>query len=1050
MKSSNMIILFKDNKGIGLQGVKKYLEDINKDNKCFYRDLKYSNYYESYYPFFSFIKEDMGTKQVKTSQYFNDKDIYPIHKQLFESYIAYNMAERNEDIIPFDYEYERKKLYDSFLNIFCRFGDKENIYILLENINYMCSSTLNWMIWFVESHKECRVKFILTLTSYEYHIKELEESFENLIEKLESEYLLLQTEVGNYIRLEETNEDKWSCTPDNILNIGENLFQFFSFKEALECYKKYYKNIEKKKLNEEYEYVTGCIGDIYLLIGKYHKSYSYYDALLNKAIESSNLSSIAKAFLKLSMLDVLSMKFNQAEKLVKKAYKIANSIDDDYLKLSAYKIFFWINEKGGGNKITENLKEKNEIIMLSRKYKQKNFLAYFLTHSFNSAQDEESKRRSLYEKGFRIAEGLKNDNCILSAYLKTALDYGSRGTYNKSIVYYKKVENILKENNDDFRLAQTYNGIGYYCMIYGKFQNAEKYYNRAINLLKRNWNFDEICMTLLNKSINAMLVWDYTTAERELEILCSVVNELKIYKLRLTTLSQLYGILALNHGFLGNSYRSYAFLGKMQERISINHYSEDEEEQFLYNFTEGILLKKKNCVQEAEKCFQEAFYFIGRINGSLKCFYPQFVSAYEEILTSLNKYDELEVLQKAEYEYSKKYNHSSYMNIMDGDGNTKYDFSSYLNHLTWIVEAAKQQQAIICLNRKIDEINFINSFEEILTNMDEKCEVIKNAMILIENRFSIDYSLLVAYDEEKSTVLYSTNDREVSNMKLYQFNILIKKYSRAFVTRNNSEFHNYISSLINCEADSVLYIPIFKDGALKCVFLCVTKADEDESNSKVILDVSNLKTINIVIHQLSEVIQRIQWQNKLITTASTDMLTGLYNRQYFYSKLNDIISRSLYSNIGNMMYNISLFYIDLDNFKYYNDTFGHSIGDSVLIWFSGILKEVCEENSYAIRFGGDEFILLVEKCDKKRAIEISESIYDKLKELEGFKGRIAKILNKNICIPDKYILTCSMGIISAMIDKKIDINDFIDKADKCLYEAKNTGKGRFIMYMDKS
>ncbi|WP_294401467.1 hypothetical protein [uncultured Clostridium sp.] len=52
MKSSNMVILFKDNKGIGLKGVKKYLEDINKGSKCFYRNLKNSNYYESYYPFF--------------------------------------------------------------------------------------------------------------------------------------------------------------------------------------------------------------------------------------------------------------------------------------------------------------------------------------------------------------------------------------------------------------------------------------------------------------------------------------------------------------------------------------------------------------------------------------------------------------------------------------------------------------------------------------------------------------------------------------------------------------------------------------------------------------------------------------------------------------------------------------------------------------------------------------------------------------------------------------------------------------------------------------
>ena len=91
-------------------------------------------------------------------------------------------------------------------------------------------------------------------------------------------------------------------------------------------------------------------------------------------------------------------------------------------------------------------------------------LAYFLTHSYYEIEysGPENRNRSYSNEGRRLALELDNQNCILSSYLKTALVYAVRGFYNISITYYKKVEVLLLEMNNYFRLAQTYNGIGYY------------------------------------------------------------------------------------------------------------------------------------------------------------------------------------------------------------------------------------------------------------------------------------------------------------------------------------------------------------------------------------------------------------------------------------------------------------------------------------------------------------------------------------------------------------------------------------------------------------
>ena len=201
--------------------------------------------------------------------------------------------------------------------------------------------------------------------------------------------------------------------------------------------------------------------------------------------------------------------------------------------------------------------------------------------------------------------------------------------------------------------------------------------------------------------------------------------------------------------------------------------------------------------------------------------------------------------------------------------------------------------------------------------------------------------------------------------------------------------------------------------------------------------------ITIAIKEFNETLQKIKWQERLIESASKDTLTGLNNRHYFFDKLSTLVKNSDEENI-----NACLLYIDLDNFKYYNDTFGHSIGDYILICFANSLNSIYEKLNCVdvIRYGGDEFIVLLEQAEFGDGEVLAEKLCEEIKRCRGYEDNIKTFLNKNITISKEKILSCSIGISYKKLNSSVNYDKLIEEADKCLYKAKNTGKDRYIVF----
>ncbi len=179
----------------------------------------------------------------------------------------------------------------------------------------------------------------------------------------------------------------------------------------------------------------------------------------------------------------------------------------------------------------------------------------------------------------------------------------------------------------------------------------------------------------------------------------------------------------------------------------------------------------------------------------------------------------------------------------------------------------------------------------------------------------------------------------------------------------------------------------------------------------------------VVIARIINIHKEVEQRARLEEQAEKDQLTGIYNRVGFYRMLDQ-------SRVGKLESGLSaLCVIDLDEFKYVNDTLGHSGGDELLVLLAHNLKRIFKKDAIISRFGGDEFIVYIEK------IGTIEELHSKAKELCHSMDGIMEY-NGNSCKR-----SISMGI--AVDSRDISYEELLDKADKELYKSKENGRNQY-------
>jgi diguanylate cyclase (GGDEF)-like protein len=172
-----------------------------------------------------------------------------------------------------------------------------------------------------------------------------------------------------------------------------------------------------------------------------------------------------------------------------------------------------------------------------------------------------------------------------------------------------------------------------------------------------------------------------------------------------------------------------------------------------------------------------------------------------------------------------------------------------------------------------------------------------------------------------------------------------------------------------------------------------------------------------------------QTQKRLQELVVRDDLTGLYNHRYLHNLLPREIARS--ERLG---YSFALILIDIDNFKEYNDMFGHLNGDIMLHEFAAVFQSNIRSGDVAIRYGGDEFALILPGADENQAQNIADALRHVVRN-KKFQNE-EKLPSGNLTI-SAGISTCPFHATTS--------EQLIEIADRALYTAKHKGRDQIVI-----
>ncbi|MCL2095422.1 MAG: diguanylate cyclase [Oscillospiraceae bacterium] len=188
-----------------------------------------------------------------------------------------------------------------------------------------------------------------------------------------------------------------------------------------------------------------------------------------------------------------------------------------------------------------------------------------------------------------------------------------------------------------------------------------------------------------------------------------------------------------------------------------------------------------------------------------------------------------------------------------------------------------------------------------------------------------------------------------------------------------------------------------------------------------VYDLRSIKSMENNIRFLESEVDKINY----------DALTGIYNRRY-YDKQLELVIKSL-SRAGGTL---SLMMIDVDCFKQYNDQYGHSQGDDCLRAVAKTLKEtVTRADDFAVRYGGEEFSVVLPNTDEKGAGIIAGEILENIRKLN--------IIHEYTKVEGVNYITVSIGVTTGVVGRSHKSGDYIKRADAMLYHAKHSGRNRY-------
>jgi diguanylate cyclase (GGDEF)-like protein len=358
--------------------------------------------------------------------------------------------------------------------------------------------------------------------------------------------------------------------------------------------------------------------------------------------------------------------------------------------------------------------------------------------------------------------------------------------------------------------------------------------------------------------------------------------------------------------------------------------------------------------------------------------------------------------------------------MQDTFGDIKKNLSTFIPQSS-ISSADPLNEAKIIIN----ELSDIYKFKKTIELDSSKENIYSRIVDILKQKFDIyDFSIYEIHAKtKKRTVMYQSSTQ--TNICNPDVNENADK-CRAYRTKNEVISTEFTNLCKNCTAEDLSYICIPFTITIDTSLVLEITSSKPEDITKIHAQVPSLENY---LEAAKPVIESKILMEKLLDTSLRDAMTGLYNRRFLEEFIDKVMNQALRDKDT-----YSVMMLDVDFFKSVNDTYGHDVGDKVIAEIGKLLLTSIREADLAIRYGGEEFIVMLHNADEKGALKVAQDIHSRFAEL-SFDAGNGEFIKK----------TLSIGMAQFPKDGNT-IWKCIKYADTALYVAKTTGRNKIVEY----
>ncbi|MBW8192274.1 diguanylate cyclase [Neiella marina] len=990
-------------------------------------------------PLLPLISQILKQRQLPAEQLLDGIGVRSQYRTILLHYFANKPLSRVELPLPGELVYERNFAVKLMVDMLNWLAVQQPLCLLASNLEFAGPSALKVLQTLADQSANIMVVAGLD-TEFIHSDERIQDAWQGFLDWLEREQGVLRLPADEPLALSQQWPESpyiMAKDPRAVLRDCEALLALMCLPEANYASEQAERGFVVKGLSHDTSsrlHLQAFKGHCLLYLGELDEAFDALDSILEQAQLGTDRRAMARAYRHLCWAYIYKSDLTQALSCGRQAVNYALGLADEKERACCLFNYFVACDRANAGFGVERFAE---MLQLLQQLNMDNALIYAYRSVYGQLEHipqlTEQRALEAAKEAIKLARQADQQAGLAAAYHSRAVVLESMQLNHQAKRCFAISEKLRSRLQDPVEIARVRNGFGYFYCQQEQFLEAYDYFNGALKQVIKANDVGETIATLYNLAWLYLVVRHYRHSATVLEKLRRLMVSQHSSYFAFRNLHDVHLMQGVVLAFGGEFLRAQQCLER-SKRLSIPL----SQSALILRPMLTMLLQ---CQQAPEQQFSDEIERISQrlktsarlrnqfdllwLEVQLRCAKVQQQNEHAEQL--LAGAERCRAVASAGWQACRQWLH----------GNEPILVSLPLPsmELEHLFVLAQQEARLNQLWKRMREVRLISALQAIGSEANNEAKVAKETVRLLCGHYDFQIAMVIDCQTDTADVMAVHVDGQVNNFPVDELAEDVRDYRNEQLLLNRSWLFSGGSKRLS----SVCVLPL-RDGNLRCCQLVLVNIDQPYSPSK-----HDREVLSLIGNQLASQLVAIRQRNKLIELSSIDTLTGLANRQSLQTTIQDEISRvRRYSGqVGHM----SLAFLDLDNFKYYNDTFGHDAGDLLLQWFADLLLEQLRDVDVAARWGGDEFIVFMPETGADQAHHVGDRILQALSSKRGFTEQLSNKLKRAVAIPQERWLSCSVGVTETDYLKQTpDAAGMLTEADKALYQAKENGKGRVIRY----